>query len=174
MEQIKIFSKLGLNDYIRLNFQISFTKVMYIIMSILGVLLVLIAGGLLMHDLIYPNHTGDHSSACFVFIYGLALVVYLPTAIYFRSRKIFSTNQRIQEEMMYEFSETGIKITGISFNSQYDWSKIFKIKRVNNILLLFQDKLVANIINLDTVNATDYNRLKELILSKKLNIKIKL
>jgi len=109
-----------------------------------------------------------------VFFYGLALVLYVPVKVYFSSKNIFKSNQRIQEEMTYEFSEKDIKTTGTSFNSGFDWNKLYKIRRVKNILLLYQGKQVANFINLDSVSEVDYNRLKELILSKKLNIKVKL
>jgi len=174
MEQINIVSKLSLNDYIKSNFRISYLKVLNIMIGILGFLFLFVGGAMALHDMVYPNPARESSSSYFVFFYGLALVLYVPVKVYFSSKNIFKSNQRIQEEMTYEFSEKEIKTTGTSFNSGFDWNKLYKIRRVKNILLLYQGKQVANFINLDSVSEVDYNRLKELILSKKLNIKVKL
>ena len=172
MEQIKIISKLRLNDYLKMIFRISISR--YIILGSIGILCMFISALLFIHSMSHPNPSSDNSTYYFLFLYGLILIVWLPIKSYFSSKKVFSTNKRIQEETTYEFSEIEIKSTGESFKSQYDWNKIFKIRKVNNLLLLYQDKMVANIINLDKVSQNDYDRLKDLILSKKLNVKVKL
>jgi len=108
------------------------------------------------------------SDPLFLLIFGLVVSVYVPISIYFKSKKLFSSHQRIQELITYQFHENGVNVTGESFNSNFDWEKLYKIKKVRNWLLLYQSKIVANIIKLDSFENNDYEKLRKFLKAKNL------
>ena len=82
----------------------------------------------------------------FQIIFGFCLIAILPYSIYSTSKKNFSTHSRLQEKIIYVFTDEKIKQIGESFNSEMDWSKIYKIIELKGWILIYQNRQTANLI----------------------------
>ena len=65
---------------------------------------------------------------------------------YFGAKKNYKTNQRITENIEYQFGEDNLIVKGESFNSQLTWNKIYKVTQTKNLVLIWQNRQVANAI----------------------------
>jgi len=96
----------------------------------------------------------------------------LPISIYWSAKRSFSTNKRLQEKIIYEFTNENIIIKGETFNSELNWSKTYRIMELNNWILIYQSRLTANVIpkkSFDSQLAT----FKEIIRSNNIKAKFK-
>jgi hypothetical protein len=84
-------------------------------------------------------------------IFGIVIIFILPLMIVRGANKAYESHLRLQEKMIYEFTQSGIKITGESFNSEMDWTKIYKVKERKNWILIYQSQQVANIIKKESL-----------------------
>jgi len=174
MELFKIVSKLSLNDYIRLNFRVNFSKVSFIFLFITAFLFISIGGMSVIYFHPQPDGNDIDITYYLVLAYGIFVMIYLPAEVFLRARRRFNVCQRIQEEIYYEFTEDQVKITGESFHYHFYWSKIFEIRKVDDFLLIYQEKSIANIVSLQSVDKKEYRKLKEFIHSKDLDIKVRM
>jgi hypothetical protein len=101
-------------------------------------------------------------SPYFPLFFGFFVVVVLPFSIYRSAKKSFSSNERINEKIIYEFTEDKIKITGETFNSELSWEKTYKILELKNWFLIYQSSLIANVIPKNAFG-DDLKEFKELI-----------
>ncbi len=79
----------------------------------------------------------------------------------------------IQEIVSYEFSNETIRINGESFSSEISWNSILKVEQVRKWILIYQSKMVANIIPKSDLNSNQILELNQII-STHSNIKCKL
>gem|GEM_PF-690254 len=77
---------------------------------------------------------------------GFGTVILVPFSIYRSAKKNFTTYGRLQEKIFYEFTQDQIKISGETFNSEFSWDKTYKILELNNWILIYQNRIAANII----------------------------
>jgi hypothetical protein len=136
-----IESKLTKKDYQNLMLLLTYRKPMTIVFVIIGILsfilpVLYLSGFKLPFD--KPPYTQ--------MIFGFVIVFALPLMIIYSANKTFVSNLRLHEKIIYEFNQDIISITGESFNSQMDWTKIHKIKELKNWILIYQSNQVANII----------------------------
>ena len=80
-------------------------------------------------------------------IFGLLTTFLFPFSVYTNAKKLFKTNQRIKEEIVYEITNESIKFTGESFTSTLDLSKTFKIREVKYFFLVYESNQIANFIS---------------------------
>jgi hypothetical protein len=78
-------------------------------------------------------------------IIGL-ITIFIPVSIFKSARKAFSSHGRIQERMIYEFTLDKIIITGETFKTEMDWTKLYKIQELKDWILIYNTKLNANVI----------------------------
>jgi hypothetical protein len=82
----------------------------------------------------------------FQLIFGFAIVALLPFLIYRSAKKNYSTHGRLQERIIYNFTEERITITGETFSSELSWEKTYKIEELRDWILIYQNNIIANII----------------------------
>ena len=138
---MKIESKLIFEKYLRLMYIMTYRKPSVIFISIIG--LVLLVGSILyfvgLNDV-------DIDPPYIQVLIGIIAVIILPFSVFNSAKKNFSSNGRLQETINYDFSADKIRITGESFTSELDWAKTYKIIERKGWILIYQDKIVANII----------------------------
>ena len=78
---------------------------------------------------------------------GLYFLVFLPGLIYFKCRKAFNAKNRITEHMAWTVDHEWIALKGESFESKMTWDKIHKVVETKEVFLVYQNKLMANIIS---------------------------
>ena len=138
---MKIETKLSFKEYLRLMFLLTYKKPFMVFLSGIGVIMFI---GSLFYFL--GIKVPVDKPPYFQLIFGFSIIALLPFSIYRSAKKNFSSSGRLQEKITYEFLEDAIRITGESFNSELTWEKIYKITELRNWILIYQNRLVANII----------------------------
>ena len=164
---MKIETRLEFKKYLKLVYRQSFLNGKMIFFAILGIAMLVVP---LLHFLGF-NIPYDNPPY-FQLLFGIFIVFIIPILVYFSAKRNFNSNRRLQEKIAYEFTEETIKITGETFNSEMDWSKIYKIKELKNWILIYQSKLTMNIIYKDAFGK-DILEFRELVLKNKVKTNIK-
>ena len=138
---MKITNQLDLKTYIRLNFILTFRRPLLAVFMVIGFLnlvyVVLLISGVVANTQRLP---------LFQLVFGLYIVIFLPLVVYYKAKKNFQNNLRVQEPIVYEFTDETIKLTGESFNTEFTWEKTHKVIELKNWMLIYQNNLVANAI----------------------------
>jgi hypothetical protein len=168
MNDFSITNKLISADYQKLMLKLLYNYLIIKVISILSILYVLFAATAILTHM-------DKITNSEYFSYGYivcALAIWAPLSTYFRAKIGFRSNKRLNEPITTEFSEKGINQRGESFTSNFTWEKLYKVKITNGWLLLYQNRLVANIIKLKSEDESNIVALKEFL--KRSNFKVKL
>lgn len=158
---VNIEIQLSLEDYINVNMHITFRKIIIKVFTGIGILFLLIAlfnlTTWLTTDL-NPNFPLGEFILGFIFTFGL------PLFVYWNSRLNYKSNARIRERITYSFTEDLLEIKGESFNTQMTWEKMFKVTESKDLILLWQNRQLANVIPKKYLNSEQLKELKALIL----------
>ncbi|MDP4185616.1 MAG: YcxB family protein [Bacteroidota bacterium] len=141
MEEIIIQNKITQKDYIRFAFVNTYRKPSIIVISALSTAMVITS---ILYFLGIFKYFSE--PPYFELIFGLYFTLFFPIYLWIQSIRTFKTMGRLHESITYHFREENIQIVGESFNSQYSWDKIFKIKDLKNWVLIYQSKNTANIL----------------------------
>lgn len=106
------------------------------------------------------------------FAFSAIILFVLPISIYYSSSKNYNTHSRLQEEVTYEISDEEIKISGDSFTTEMTWEKTYKVLELNDWFLIYQNKMVANIIPKDSIGESIIE-LRNIVKEKKIKSKLK-
>jgi len=141
---MKIETRLDFGKYLKLMYWLTYKKPWTIIITIVGLtMLVLSILYFLGYLIAFENPPYTQ------LIIGL-IVIFIPLAIYRSAKKSFSSNGRLQENMIYEFTDDKIIITGETFKTEMNWTKLFKIQELKDWILIYNNKFNANIIPKDS------------------------
>lgn len=145
-----IKSKLSQNDFVAVQFILLFKRI--------GLLLILI---------LYPALLiiGAISKSNFQIFDLIPISIFLfvyPLLIFFSARKKYQLNLQLQEEITYDFLDNELQIVGETFNSTLGWQKIFRIRKLKNYLLIYQNKYGFYIIPLVNLKSEDIEKLKSI------------
>ncbi|MCX6740074.1 MAG: YcxB family protein [Candidatus Parcubacteria bacterium] len=161
---LQFIIKIRLEDYRKLLFIQVFRKPAMIFIMVIAILNLIFA---------VPYFLGNYSDfPIFNIMFGLLVVVLIPYSVLRQSKNTFKINKFLQEQIRYEFTEDQVSVSGETFNSNYKWDNIFKIEELKDWLIIYHDKIVANILFKPQMDSKDLKELKEMILRK--NIKSKL
>lgn len=102
-----------------------------------------------------------------LWIYNIILLLFILFTfyrIYFRTKKAFLSNTRIQENHTYIFSEENIKIKGETFESIFEWKSLYQVKEVKDWFLLYQSSQTMNLVPKKDLTPPQIKELRQLIL----------
>jgi hypothetical protein len=139
-----IETQLDFKKYLNLMYGLTYRKAWTIIITISGLVMLI---GSILYFVGYPVPVDNPPFA--QLIIGL-LVIFIPFSVYFNSRKNFSSAGRLKEKMIYEFTNDKIIITGETFKTEMNWSRLYKIQELKNWILIYQSRTSANIIPKDS------------------------
>lgn len=154
---MRIESRLTINDYQRIMFNLNGRKPMVIILFLLGF-------GLIVSSVLFFlgfNIPFDEPPYFQLFL-GLFIIILYPLFFILSIRKTFKSHLRLHEKIIYEFDPEKISITGETFKSEMNWSKIYRIQELRNWILIYQNRLIANIIKKDA-SGIDIRYFRELV-----------
>ena len=77
---------------------------------------------------------------------GIVFLIYTPLSLKFKSKRQFQLVPDLKEEMIYEFSEEGIKSSIKDQSVQVRWINLFKIVGTKDYIYIYTDRLHASII----------------------------
>lgn len=168
-----IKTKLKFDKYLKLMFILTYRKPSIIILTSIGVLMLISASMTLFGvvDSYYKEGVSPKPPIAEIII-GFMFIIIFPLMTYLNARKMFSSSGRLQEEITYEFSDDRIKITGETFKSEMDWTKTYKVLELNDWILIYQNRIVANVIPKELFG-DNLNEFKAMIKSKNIKSKLK-
>lgn len=126
-------------------------QVLFLLIAIIG-----LAIGALIAMLVFKNQSAY--MLVFVSLVFLALFAY---SIFNNAKRHYQNNPRIRQETTYDFSDRGVSISKEGFSSTVKWSEIIRIRRKAGLILIWQNKLVANVIAAKDVTPEQLLALKE-------------
>jgi hypothetical protein len=138
---MKVESRLIFEKYLRLRYILMYRNPWMIFMSSMGLIMLVFS---ILYFLGFNQIATE--TPYYPLVFGLIVVVFLPYSVFRSAKKNFQTNGRLQEKIVYDFSGDRIKIIGESFSSELDWGKTYKVIERKDWILIYQDKIVANII----------------------------
>lgn len=105
-------------------------------------------------------------------IWFAVVFVFMIVRGYFRLKKAFLSNQRIQEEIVYTFTDEKVFAKGETFESDFLWSSVFRVKENKDWFLIYQSKTTMNMIPKKYFAENEVLELRNLI--KHIGVKAKL
>lgn len=105
-------------------------------------------------------------------IWFAAVFVFIIIRSYFRLKNAFYSNKKIQEEITYTFTDENIQTKGETFEGDFAWNTVYKIKETKDWLLIYQSKTTMNMVPKKCFSDSQISELRNMI--KKSNVKAKL
>jgi hypothetical protein len=136
-----IETKIDFYKYVRLMYVLTYRKPITIFITFIG-LVMFVSSILYFLNFNIPFDSPPY----FQIIFGFTTIAYLPFSIFRKAKSNFSSSGRLQEKIIYEFTDEKMKIIGETFNSELGWEKTYKILELNAWVLIFGNKLTANVI----------------------------
>lgn len=161
MHPIRVVTKIELKDYISLIYRLTYRRPFILIMSISGCIVML--SSIMSIIALYSGILSEHEFRYSELIYGLVLTVGIPFLTYLSARKGFKSNERLHEQITYEFTEESVKVTGESFSSEFTWAKTNRVKELKEWILIYQNKIIAHIIPKKSFSPEELNTFKALV-----------
>ena len=96
-------------------------------------------------------------------VFGLLVIGVLPFSVYRSANKNYNSNQRLTEVITYEFDHERVRIEGESFNSELTWPKTHKVLELKDWVLIYQNKLVANVIPKESFSSQQLTEFRQLV-----------
>ncbi|MDP4185617.1 MAG: YcxB family protein [Bacteroidota bacterium] len=145
MEEIIVQSKITRDAYVSFVFTSIYKKPWLIIITSISILLMLSA--LIQLVGIYQLFS---MQPYVQLVFSLFFTVFFPISLRMQTRRSFKMMRKLQETMIYHFNEEEILIEGETFKKRLNWDTIFKIKELKHLILIYQNKNVANIVLKDS------------------------
>lgn len=79
-------------------------------------------------------------------IWFAVVFVFMIVRGYFRLKNAFLSNQRIQEEITYTFTDEKVFAKGETFESDFLWNAVYRVKENKDWFLIYQSKTTMNMI----------------------------
>jgi len=105
-------------------------------------------------------------------IWLLILFVFIFIRTYFSVKKIFYSNKMIQESISYTFTNENIETKGETFDAEFGWDSVYKVKEKKEWFLIYQTVQVMNMVPKKYFTKDQILKLREII--KNNNVKAKL
>lgn len=131
-------------------------QVLFLLLAILGLII-----GALIAMLVFKNQ----SAYMLVFV-AIVFLVLFAFSIFNNAKRHYQNNPRIRQETTYDFSDKGVSISKEGFASTVKWNEIIRIRKKAGLILIWQNKLLANVISAKDVNAEQLQGIKAFIQKK--------
>lgn len=105
-------------------------------------------------------------------IWFAAVFVFIIIRSYFRLKNAFYSNKKIQEEIVYTFTDEKVQTKGETFEGDFAWNTVYKIKETKDWLLIYQSKTTMNMVPKKYFSQSEIIELRKII--GKNNVKAKL
>ena len=131
-------------------------QVLFLLLAVIGLII-----GALIAILFF--HNKDAYMLVFVAIVFLGLFAF---SIFNNAKRHYQNNPRIRQETTYDFSDKGIAISKEGYSSTIKWNEIIRIRKRAGLILIWQNKLVANVISIKDVNPEQLEGIRSFVQKK--------
>lgn len=105
-------------------------------------------------------------------IWFAAVFVFIIIRTYFRLKNAFYSNNKIQEEIIYTFTDEKVQTKGETFDGDFTWNTVLRVKETKDWFLVYQSKTTMNMIPKKYFSPSEIIELRNII--EKNNVKAKL
>lgn len=91
---------------------------------------------------------------------------------YFSLKNVFYSNKQIQETIFYTFTNESMNTKGETFEEDFSWNTVYKVKENNDWFLIYQSAQTMNMIPKKFFTKEQITELRNIIKSN--NVKAKL
>lgn len=105
-------------------------------------------------------------------IWFAAVFVFIIIRSYFRLKNAFYSNKKIQEEIVYTFTDEKVQTKGETFDGDFTWNTVHRVKETKDWFLIYQSKTTMNMIPKKYFSPSEIIELRNII--EKNNVKAKL
>ncbi|MFC0427103.1 YcxB family protein [Chryseobacterium scophthalmum] len=105
-------------------------------------------------------------------IWFAAVFVFIIIRSYFRLKNAFYSNKKIQEEIIYTFTDEKVQTKGETFDGDFTWNTVHRVKETKDWFLVYQSKTTMNMIPKKYFSPSEIIELRNII--EKNNVKAKL
>ncbi|MFY1047616.1 YcxB family protein [Chryseobacterium sp. GP-SGM7] len=102
----------------------------------------------------------------------IVILIFLIVRSYFSLKNAFYSNKNIQEEISYTFTDEKISTKGKTFESDFIWKTVYRVKENKDWFLIYQSKLTMNMVPKKYFTTVQIRELRNMI--QKNNVKSKL
>ena len=158
--RISFNSQINLKEYKSFYFRNTYRSPIGIGASVLGILIIVLS----VLDIfnIIDFYDGVPYRA---FSFGVFMVFGSPFfMLIYTSRKSFQ-NGRSFEKMKVTFDSEKIEIIGESFETKFDWEKLYKIEETDQLILIWQTKRLVHVLSKKNIQKDKMGKIRKLALS---------
>ncbi|MCD0477680.1 YcxB family protein [Chryseobacterium sp. LC2016-29] len=105
-------------------------------------------------------------------IWFAAVFAFIIIRSYFRLKNAFYSNKKIQEEIIYTFTDEKVQTKGETFDGDFTWNTVHRVKETKDWFLIYQSKTTMNMIPKKYFSPSEIIELRNII--EKNNVKAKL
>lgn len=105
-------------------------------------------------------------------IWFAAVFAFIIIRSYFRLKNAFYSNKKIQEEIIYTFTDEKVQTKGETFDGDFTWNTVHRVKENKDWFLIYQSKTTMNMIPKKYFSQSEIIELRNII--EKNNVKAKL
>lgn len=134
-------------------------QVLFLLLAVIALII-----GALIAMIFFRNK--DAYMLVFVAVVFLGLFAF---SIFNNAKRHYQNNPRIRQETTYEFSDKGVSISKEGYVSTIKWNEIIRIRKKAGLILIWQNKLVANVIAAKDVRPEQLSEMKSLIARKNIS-----
>lgn len=149
----------SLKDYQGLTLFLTYRRPAVIAISLMGIFL------LFSSLLLFILSDEKINSIILQLTLGCTFVILYPLYIIYSARRNYKTHGKIQERIVYEFTNEKIRMVGESFKSEMNWMKVYKVHEVNDWIIIYQSKSMANFLPKSSLGE-NINAFRNLVVSK--------
>lgn len=106
-------------------------------------------------------------------IWLLILFVFIIIRTYFSVKKVFYSNKQIQESIVYTLTGENIQIKGETFDGEFTWNRVYKVKENKEWFLIYQNAQVMNMIPKKYFAKEQVSELRSIIKNNRVKSKLR-
>ncbi|MCE3076394.1 YcxB family protein [Chryseobacterium gwangjuense] len=101
------------------------------------------------------------------------LFLFIVIRSFFRLRFAFHSNKKIQESISYTFTHEKIRTEGETFDSEFIWSTVYKVKENKDWFLIYQSAQTMNMVPKKYFTQDQISELRTIIRSNHVKAKLR-
>ena len=129
---ITIHTTLGLAEYRKLMFLLSYSSPLFIYVHLIGITMLTV--------LLFKGEWNWFT------LFILFFLLYLPIGVFRSARKLFDSSKMLHEQLSYTFTAESIVAAGQTFNTTIKWESLFKTKETRQWFLLYTNAQAAMVV----------------------------
>lgn len=108
-----------------------------------------------------------------IFIFVSLLFIFIIIRTYFSLKNAFISNKKIQETIYYTFTNESISTKGETFDADFTWNTVYKVKENKDWFLIYQSAHTMNMVPKKFFTKDQILELRNIIRSNNVKSKLK-